>query len=79
MRNSYRPEVGDRVFYNGSTPEQVRWGNNDHPYMLILGREYTITAVERHRQHTKVGIRGVDESLRFNSVHFTLSEGSVTL
>lgn len=70
---SYRPEVGDRVRYNGYTLEQVKWGNNDCPYMLIVGREYTITAVECHRQHTKVGIHGVNESLRFNSVHFTLT------
>ena len=75
----YRPEVGDKVTYNGWTKEQVRWGNNDTPYMLIVGRDYTITAVERHRSHTKVCIKGVDESLKFNSVHFTLAEGTVTL
>ena len=75
----YRPEVGDKVTYNGWTKEQVRCGNNDTPYMLIVGRDYTITAVERHRSHTKVCIKGVDESLKFNSVHFTLTEGTVTL
>lgn len=75
----YRPEVGDTVTYNGFKEEQVKWGNNDTPYMLIVGRQYTITAVEKHRHHTKVGIKGVEESLRFNSVHFTLAEGSVTL
>ena len=76
---SYRPEVGDRVRYNGYSLEQVKWGNNDVPYMLIVNRLYTITKVERHRSHTKVAVKGVDESLRFNSVHFTLAEGSVTL
>lgn len=76
---SYKPEVGDRVNYNGYTQEQVKWGNNDCPYMLIVGREYIVTAVERHSSHTKVCVRGVAESLRFNSVHFTLSRGSVTL
>ena len=75
----YRPEVGDTVTYNGFKQEQVKWGNNDTPYMLIVGRQYTITAVETHKQHTKVGIKGVEESLRFNSVHFTLVEGSVTV
>ena len=75
----YRPEVGDTVTYNGWSKEQVRWGNNDTPYMLIIGRQYTITAVEPHRSHTKVCIKGVDQSLKFNSVHFTLAEGTVTL
>ena len=54
----YRPEVGDKVTYNGWTKEQVRWGNNDTPYMLIVGRDYTITAVEKHRYtHTKCVLR----------------------
>ena len=76
---SYHPEVGDTVTYNGFTEAQVKWGNNDTPYMLIVGRQYTITEVEKHRSHTKVAVKGVNESLRFNSVHFTLAEGSVTL
>ena len=75
----YRPEVGDTVTYNGWCKEQVAWGNNDTPYMLIVGHQYTITGVERHRSHTKVCIKGVSESMKFNSVHFTLAEGSVTL
>lgn len=52
--------------------EQVNWGNNDVPYMLIRGRIYTIDAVEVHRQHTKVKIKGVEGN--FNSVHFCLTD-----
>ena len=74
MFNSYRPIVGDTVTYNGWTKEQVRWGNNDTPYMLIVGKQYTVTAVEVHRMHTKVCIKGVSENLKFNSAHFTLAE-----
>ena len=76
---TYRPQVGDTVTFNGWCKEQVRWGNNDTPYMLIVGRQYTITGVEPHRSHTKVTIKGVDSSMKFNSVHFTLAQGSVTL
>ena len=65
MFDKYRPEVGDRVSVPGWTEEQVRWGNST-PYMLITDREYTIDYVEVHSSHTKVGIKGVDESFRFN-------------
>ena len=72
MIESYRPVVGDVVTYNGYTPEQVCWGSNDTPYMLIIGRQYVIEYVEPHSSHTKVSIRGVVG--RFNSVHFTLAD-----
>lgn len=72
--NNYRPEVGDSVRFKGWTKEQVRWGNNDTPSMLIVGRTYVITGVDVRRSHTKVTIRGVSEDLKFNSVHFTLAE-----
>lgn len=72
MTDSWKPpfQVGDRVKYLGYTKEQVRWGNNDTPYMLIVGRTYTISWVEVHSQHTKVSIKGVDNNMKFNSVHF---------
>ena len=69
---SYRPEVGDRVRFTGWTQEQVKWGNNSTPYMLILDKCYTVSGVERHSSHTKVTIKGVDDSFKFNSVHFAL-------
>jgi len=59
---------GDNVRYLGYTQEQVRWGNNDCPYMLILDRIYEISDVEVHRHHTKVQLKGILG--KFNSVHF---------
>lgn len=61
-------KVGDNVRFLGWTKEQVAWGNNDTPYMLILDRVYEVINVVRHSQHTKVQIKGVLGS--FNSVHF---------
>ena len=72
MIESYKPEVGDVVTFNGYTPEEVCWGSNDTPYMLIIGRQYVIEYVEPHSAHTKVSVRGVVG--RFNSVHFTLAD-----
>ena len=69
---SYKPVVGDSVTYHGWIQEQVNWGNNDTPSMLIVGRQYTIDYVESHKWHTKVGIKGVVG--KFNSVHFTLAD-----
>ena len=60
--------VGDNVRYLGYTKEQVKWGNNDTPYMLILDRIYEVVDVDVHRQHTKVQLKGIVG--RFNSVHF---------
>ena len=61
-------KVGDNVEYLGWTKEQVAWGNNDCPYMMIVGRVYTIESVDVRSQHTKVTIKGIVG--RFNSVHF---------
>ena len=66
--NYVPPEVGDTN--RGWCKEQVRWGNNDTPYMLV-GHQYSCR--RKHRSHTKVCVRGVSESLKFNSVHFTLA------
>jgi len=63
-------KIGDKVLYIGCSKEQINWGNNDTPYMLILGREYIISNVKVHSQHTKVQIQGVDENFWFNSVCF---------
>lgn len=68
----YKPEKGDRVRFNGWTEAQVKWGNNHTPYMLINGREYTISGVEVRSSHTKVTIQGVCDNMKFNSVHFSL-------
>ena len=72
MTYTYRPEIGDTVTFTGWIKEQVRWGGNDTPYMLIIDRQYEIDYVERHSSHTKVGVRGVIG--RFNSIHFALAD-----
>ena len=51
--------VGDNVKYLGYTKEQVAWGGNDTPYMLILDRIYEVVDVDVHRQHTKVQLKGI--------------------
>ena len=66
----YKPQVGDRVEFLGWCEEQVKWGNNHTPYMLVEGRHYTISGVEVHSSHTKVSIQGVCGMMKFNSVHF---------
>ena len=45
--------IGDNVRYLGYTKEQVNWGNNDTPYMLIVDRTYEVINVIRRSQHTK--------------------------
>ena len=67
--NLYKPVVGDLVTYHGWTKEQVLWGNNDCPFMLVVGRNYVIESVEEHSSHTKVSLIGIIG--KFNSVHFT--------
>lgn len=64
-------KAGDVVTYNGWTEEQVKWGNNDTPYMLIVGRQYVVESVEVHKWHTKVSLHRIQG--KFNSVHFTLN------
>ena len=63
-------KIGDVVEYIGCSKEQVKWGNNDDPTQsfLIIGREYIVSDVEVHSQHTKVSI--LNKSGRFNSVCF---------
>lgn len=63
-------KIGDVVEYIGCSKEQVKWGNNDDPAQsfLIIGREYIVSDVEVHSQHTKVSI--LNKSGRFNSVCF---------
>jgi len=63
-------KIGDVVEYIGCSKEQVKWGNNDDPNQsfLIVGREYIVSDVKVHSQHTKVSI--LNKSGRFNSVCF---------
>ena len=60
--------IGDRVKFIGCDKDQIAWGNNDDPYMLILDRIYTVEYVEVHSQHTKISLKGIIG--KFNSVCF---------
>lgn len=60
--------IGENVKFIGCSKEQISWGNNDTPHMLIIGKVYKIEKVEVHSQHTKVSLEGVEG--RFNSVCF---------
>ena len=61
----------DVVRFEGQTPEQRRWGNNDDANeSLTVGEEYIVHEVEVHSQHTKLRLRG--NSGYFNSVCFSL-------
>lgn len=60
--------VGDNVQFLGCSKEQIAWGNNDNPYMLIIGRAYEVIDVDVHSQHTKIQLKGIIG--KFNSVCF---------
>ena len=62
-------KTGDRVTFCGCTEEQSRWGNNDEPDMLQVGKAYEIEKVEPHKWHTKLKLVDIDG--KFNSVCFT--------
>jgi len=62
-------KIGDTVKYLGCGKEQREWGSNDSPYMLIIGRFYTVSNVEVHSSHTKISIKGV-QGFKFNSICF---------
>lgn len=61
-------KVGDSVQFIGCSKEQIAWGNNDKPYMLILDRIYIVSDVDVHSQHTKIQLKGILG--KFNSVCF---------
>ena len=61
----------DVVRFEGQTPEQRRWGNNDDASKsLAVGQEYIVKEVEVHSHHTKIRLQGNDGY--FNSVCFSL-------
>lgn len=61
--------AGNYVKYIGCSKEQIAWGNNDDPnIVLFLGDTYYVETVEVHSQHTKLTLRGIYG--KFNSVCF---------
>jgi hypothetical protein len=59
----------DKVKFIGCSQDQISWGNNDDPNMLILDEIYVVECVEVHSQHTKISLKGVGG--KFNSVCFS--------
>ena len=61
--------AGQTVRFIGCSKEQIAWGNNDDPNLvLFVGNKYYVEKVEIHSQHTKLTLRGIYG--RFNSVCF---------
>lgn len=62
---------GDKVIFNGASKEQIAWGDNDDPNLvLIKGDTYTVAITEVHSWHTKIWLE--EQPGKFNSVSFTL-------
>lgn len=62
---------GSKVKFIGCSKEQIAWGNNDDPNLvLFLGDQYLIEKVEVHSNHTKIELLGIIG--KFNSVCFEL-------
>lgn len=61
--------AGTYVKFIGCSKEQIAWGNNDDPNLvLFVGDKYYVEHVEVHSYHTKLTLRGIYG--RFNSVCF---------
>lgn len=62
---------GSKVKFIGCSKEQIAWGNNDDPNLvLFLGDQYYVEKVEVHSSYTKIELRGIVG--KFNSVCFEL-------
>lgn len=64
---------GDKVRFTDATDDQVNWGNNDDPRLLLDTETiYIVEKVEVHRFHTKLYLVGING--KFNDVSFELVE-----
>ena len=62
-------KAGDKVIFVDASDEQVNWGSNDDPRLLLeKDKIYEIEEVEVHSWHTKIYLVGIKG--KFNSVHF---------
>lgn len=63
---------GTKVMFQGSTPEQVKWGGNDDPsFCCYTGGIYTVESTEIHSSYTKVYLKEFPGK-GFNTVSFSL-------
>ena len=69
-------EVGMKVRYEGTSKDVIRFGSNGDPMKagLVPGEVYTIANVEPHTWHTKVTLKEIGPSFKFNSVSFQPQE-----
>lgn len=61
-------EIGMKVIFLGSIPEQVKWANADEPEHLETGGTYEIEDVRRSEWYTKIKL--IEDPCWYNSVHF---------
>ena len=66
---SFKLREGDTVRFNGSIPEQVKWGRTDDPKELVLGETYVVATAKVFPYYTHVTLEDIKGT--FNSVHFT--------
>jgi hypothetical protein len=60
---------GDLVRFIGCSKEQIQWGNNDDPNLVLsIDELYKISDVDIRSSHTKIYLEGI--SGKFNSVCF---------
>lgn len=60
---------GDKVKFTTADDDQVRWGSNDDPRLVLNTTDvYEIENVEVHSWHTKLYLKGIKG--KFNNVSF---------
>jgi hypothetical protein len=58
------------VRFDGASIEQIRWGGNDDPNLVLkVGEVYKVAGIDVHSYHTKLTLVGIDG--RFNAASFT--------
>lgn len=60
------------TFLEQPSVEQIRWGGNDDPKGLTIGKKYTVKKLEVHSWHTKVILSEFPDK-KFNSVSFIIN------
>jgi len=60
---------GTRVRCVNKDKDVQRWGSNDSPDCLVIGKIYTVDCVEAHSWHTKIVLKEFPGK-KFGSAHF---------
>lgn len=65
-----KPTEPALVRFNGASKEQIQWGGNDDPNIVLnKGDKYEVEDIEVHSWHTKIRLAGIKG--RFNDASFT--------